>query len=183
MPSQAVSERIHRAVSAIKIVDKLQIELDLGLAPGGKHWLDEQTRLSLGEIQARIESGLPCPAWIIRSPESLLQHNQVIVYGYEEPTEDFTLLWVYDLDCSNDANQIRIDHKQDRLVLQESCEDLKPMTIQGLLLEEYSPAPPPEVSIPWWVELEFVRRFVWNSRHLWRGLQRRIRPEDDQPLK
>ena len=141
-----------------------------------------QTRRSLGEMLLRIDSGLPCPVWIIRSTQSLLQHNQVIVYGYEQPTEAITLLWAYDLDCPGEANQIRIEQKQDRLEMLESCEDLKPMTIQGFLVEDYTPVAPPEVSIPWWGELEFVRRFVWNGRHLWRGLQRRMRPEPEENL-
>ena len=180
VPSQAVSERIRRAVSAVKMVDQVQIELDLGLAPGGKRWLDEQTRRSLEEVLRRIDSGQPCPAWLIRSPASLVNHNQVIVYAYDQLAEEKLLLCVYDLDCPGEANQILVEEAQGRLALLESCEERKPMTIQGLLLADYTPQPPPHASYPWWGELEFVRRIVWNSRHLWRDLQRRIRSEPDE---
>lgn len=182
LPSQVVSERIRRAVTAVKMVDEVQIELDLGLAPGGKRWLDEQTRRSLDEILIQVDSGLPCPVWIIRSLDSLVQHNQVIVYGYDQPEEGTIFLWVYDLDCPGEAHQIRIEQKQGRLVMVESCEERKPMTIQGLLVENYTPAPPPDVSIPWWGEIEFVRRIVWSGRHFLRGLQRRIRPASEEGL-
>jgi len=177
VPSQAVAERIRRAVSAVKMVGEVQIELDLGLAPGGKRWLDEQTRRSLDEALRRIDSGQPCPAWLIRSPASLVNHNQAIVYAYDRPAEGKLLLWVYDLDCPGEANQILVEESKGRLALLESCEERKPMTIQGLLLADYTPQPPPEASYPWWGELEFVRRIVWNSRHVWRDLQRRIRPD------
>jgi hypothetical protein len=162
------------------MVDQVQIELDLGLAPGGKRWLDEQTRRSLEEVLRRIDSGQPCPAWLIRSPASLVEHNQAIVYGYERLAEEKLLLWVYDIDCPGEANQILVEESQGHLALLESCEESKPMTIQGLLLADYTLQPPPEVSYPWWGELEFVRRIVWNSRHLWRDLQRRIRSEPDE---
>jgi len=180
VPSQAVSERIRRAVSAVKMVDQVQIELDLGLAPGGKRWLDEQTRRGLEEVLRRIDSGQPCPAWLIRSPTSLVNHNQVIVYAYDRLAEGKLLLWVYDLDCPGEANQILVEEAQGHLALLESCEVRKPMTIQGLLLADYTPQPPPEVSYPWWGELEFVRKIVWNSRHVWCDLQRRFRPDEGE---
>ena len=173
-PSQAVSERIRQAITSLKIVDGVQIELNLGLAPGGKRWLDEQTSKSLDEIRDQIDSGTPCPAWILRSPESLLQHSLVIVYGYQQLSEVSLLLQTYDLDCPGEAHQILVEQRQERLRLQESCAEHKPMTIQGLLVVNYNPAPPPEASIPWWGELEFVRRLVWNGRHLWHRVQRSI---------
>lgn len=179
-PNQTVSERIRQAVSSLKIVETVQIELDLGLQPGSKPWLDQQTRISLDEIRVRIDSGMPCPAWILRSPGSLFQHNLAIIYGYEQLTEATLLLQTYNLDCPGEVHQVLVEQIQERLQLQESCTEHKPMTIQGLLLLNYSPGFPPEASVPWWGELEFVRRLVWNGRHLWKRLQRGISVSDNK---
>lgn len=123
------------------------LHVDLPFIEGdGPRWLRDRSLDEWGELKARIDAGTPWPMMLIGSSVSPFNNHQVLAYGYDDPDDGTGTIFIYDMNCPDNENTIRLDFRGEILQAEESCPSTPRGPLRGFFCNNYDPAPPPELT-------------------------------------
>jgi hypothetical protein len=121
--------------------------VDLPFVSGdGPAWLLEQSKLEWTALKAHIDAGTPWPITIIGTSTSPFNNHQILSYGYEDAGDGTGTIFVYDMNCPDKENSLRLDFHGAVLQAQETCADERRGPLRGFFCNDYRPAEPPDVT-------------------------------------
>jgi hypothetical protein len=130
-----------------KLIGWMIIEhIDLPFISGdGPAWLLEQTKGEWATLKGHLDAGRPWPLTIIGTSTSPFHNHQILAHGYDDPGDGTGTLFVYDMNCPDKDNTIRLDFRGAILQAQETCADERRGALRGFFCNDYRPAQPPDV--------------------------------------
>jgi hypothetical protein len=173
-PQKNLETLIEKEIKRSGIYNHVEIDLDLGLPPGGLHWLSDANMETVKRVREKLAAGQPWPVRIVRSPGRLDGNRQVVVYGCHEQKCGKLRLEVFEPGCSWKEHALQVVTKGKRLKVTEILGPDRHLPVLGLLYEVYSPAPLPGECIPWWLRWMALRR-VWMKLLAWMQKKRLLR--------
>jgi hypothetical protein len=130
---------------------KLTLKMIPELFDGGAPQLLRWSREEWGNLKRTLDSGHPCPLFLIGELWNPLQDHQVLAYGYEESTDRRShKIFVYDPNCPGGEDIIQLDFTgsmDNKLQSPDSCtykNGLDPdRALRGFFCGQYSWVSPP----------------------------------------
>jgi len=165
-PQENLEKLIEKEIKRSGMYSHVEIDLDLGLSPGGLHWLSDVTRETVIRVREKLASGQPCAVRLIRCPGRLYGNRPVIVYGCQEEKNGKLRLEIFEPGNPVEGHALQVVIKENRVKVKENLGPDRQLPVPGLLYEEYSPAALPRECIPWWLKWVAVRQ-VWMMVLVW----------------
>jgi hypothetical protein len=120
--------------------------VDLPFIQGdGPPWLRHQSFDEWNELKGYLDRGSPWPIMLIGTSTSPFHNHQVLAYGYNDPDNGTGTLFIYDMNCPDQENTIKLDFRQSVLVAEESCADPNRGPLRGFFCNSYTRATPPTI--------------------------------------
>lgn len=161
-PRQELEKQIEQQVRQLGRFLQVQVDCQLKLPAGGLRWLAENTGQAVERAQEALDSGQPCLLRMIQSQRQLADNRQVIVYNCRQVGAGCLRLEVFEPDCVLDEHALQVEIKDGKVSVTEIAPPALPRAVLGLLVDAYTPSPPPEACTPW------LKRTWWRLRR--RGL-------------
>jgi hypothetical protein len=165
-PQKNLEKLIEKEIQRSGVYTHVEIDFDLGIPPGGLHWLSEATEQTMTKIREKLALGQPWPVRLVRSPGRLEGNPQVIVFACQEQKGGKLRLEIFEPDNPLEEHALQIIKRRERAEVTEILGSGRHLPVLGLLYEAYAAAPLPEECIPWWLRWMMVRR-VWIRMLAW----------------
>lgn len=123
----------------------VMLHIDLPFIEDGPKWLLQQSKSEWQALKAHIDAGTPWPLMLIGSSASPFNNHQVLAYGYDEPENGTGTIYIYDMNCPDQENTLKLDFRQEMLVAEESCPQAPRGPLRGFFCDVYSRETPPDV--------------------------------------
>lgn len=111
---------------------------------GGPGWLLDRTKEEWVSLKTYIDNGKPWPICLIGNSQNPFHNHQVLAYGYHDSGDGTGTIYVYDMNCPDRENTIRLDFRGSELVADESCPSQDRGPLRGFFCEVYTESSPPD---------------------------------------
>jgi len=101
---------------------------------GGAEWLGQRTQQGWRKVKSSLDADNPVPIGLVREGKKLTANHQVVAVGYEEPDEEYAVLYVYDPNCPGKESVIHLRFGSERFEGQEMCSGV---SLRGFFVERY----------------------------------------------
>lgn len=123
------------------------LHIDLPFIEGdGPRWLLNRSMQEWTELKGRIDRSLPWPLMLIGTSHSPFHNHQVLAYGYDDPGDGTSTIYIYDMNCPDKEHTLKLDFRHDVLLAEESCADASRGPLRGFFCNDYTIVAPPAVA-------------------------------------
>lgn len=115
---------------------------------GGTEWLHRESRVQWARLRKHIDAGRPRPLGLVGSSKDPFSNHQVLAYGYDITSTGLAKIYVYDMNCPDAEQTIRLNLRDEPLsrLEWESCSSRKRGPLRGFFVEEYHAKTPPRIA-------------------------------------
>ncbi len=120
----------------------LQIDLPF-IREDGSRWLLHRSMEEWLRLQNRLDRASPWPLMLIGTARSPFDNHQVLAYGYDNPGDGTGTIFIYDMNCPDVENTLRLDFRYGYLRAEESCPSVARGPLCGFFCNAYTAVTPP----------------------------------------